>query len=121
MVHVFQMFNFLEPATKAMDSVGYFVKNIIPIHQRNQRNTLLSQSSFSMLGNKLPYPVELNPQDSTPGYMSPSYFSPNKVDKSTSTQDDGIIVNHPPSNYSYSKKTKDYKPTCLPSHHYPMM
>ncbi|CAG8660898.1 2643_t:CDS:2 [Funneliformis mosseae] len=35
MVHVFQMFNFLEPATKALDSVGYFVKNIIPIYQRN--------------------------------------------------------------------------------------
>nr|CAG8483450.1 13515_t:CDS:2 [Entrophospora candida] len=51
MVHVFQMFNFLEPATKAMDSVGYFVKNIIPIHQRN---ILLSQtyhhSNYSIPG-----------------------------------------------------------------------
>ncbi|CAG8825208.1 7994_t:CDS:1, partial [Racocetra persica] len=35
MVHVFQMFNFLEPSIKAMDSVGYFVRNVLPIHQRN--------------------------------------------------------------------------------------
>ncbi|CAJ0903737.1 1245_t:CDS:2 [Entrophospora sp. SA101] len=59
MVHVFQMFNFLEPATKAMDSVGYFVKNIIPIHQRN---ILLSQtyhhSNYSIPGIQLPSPKQ---------------------------------------------------------------
>ncbi|CAG8672333.1 4_t:CDS:2 [Dentiscutata erythropus] len=43
MVHVFQMFNFLEPAIKAMDSVGYFVRNVIPIHQRN---TLISHNRY---------------------------------------------------------------------------
>ncbi|CAH1762183.1 10955_t:CDS:2 [Entrophospora sp. SA101] len=44
-------------ATKAMDSVGYFVKNIIPIHQRN---ILLSQtyhhSNYSIPGIQLPSP-----------------------------------------------------------------
>ncbi|CAB4422991.1 unnamed protein product [Rhizophagus irregularis] len=119
MVHVFQMFNFLEPAAKAMDSVGYFVKNIIPIHQRN---TLLSQANhkrYSVLGYNLQCPVELlRSQNPTPGHMSP--LPSNKVDKSTSTQEDGIIINHPSSNNYYSKR-KDNKTTSLPSQNYPMM
>lgn len=120
MVHVFQMFNFLEPAAKAMDSVGYFVKNVIPIHQ----STLSSQANhkrYSVLGYNLQRPVELlRSQNSTPGHMSPLAFPSNKVDKSTSTQEDGIIINHPSSNNYYSKR-KDNKPTSLPSHNYPML
>jgi hypothetical protein len=120
MVHVFQMFNFLEPAAKAMDSVGYFVKNIIPIHQRN---TLLSQTNhkrYSVLGYNLQCPVELSrSQNSTPDHTSSPVFPLNKVDKSTSTREDGIIINHPPSNNYFSKR-KDNRPTSLPSHNYPM-
>lgn len=118
MVHVFQMFNFLEPATKAMDSVGYFVKNIIPIHQR----TLLSQANhtkYSVLGYNLQCPVELlRSQNPTPSHMNP--LPSNKVDKSTSTQEDGIIINHPSSNNYYSKR-KENKPTSSPSQNYSMM
>ncbi|CAI2180519.1 6031_t:CDS:2 [Funneliformis geosporum] len=120
MVHVFQMFNFLEPATKALDSVGYFVKNIIPIYQRN---TLLHQANrgrFSMPDYKLPRPVELTQQSSTCGYTSPTDLPPIKVDKSTSTHEDGIIV-HSTSNNPYSRRTKENKPTSAPSHHRPMM
>ncbi|RIB18232.1 Alpha/Beta hydrolase protein [Gigaspora rosea] len=41
MVHVFQAFNFLEQSIKALDSVGYFVRYVLPIHQRN---TLISHN-----------------------------------------------------------------------------
>ncbi|RUS33350.1 Alpha/Beta hydrolase protein [Jimgerdemannia flammicorona] len=46
MVHVFHAFNFLEPAKKAMESVGGFVKNVVPtVHKyQAQVSKLLKQS-----------------------------------------------------------------------------
>ncbi|KAG9293894.1 hypothetical protein G9A89_019232 [Geosiphon pyriformis] len=35
MIHVFQTFGFLEPAQKAVDAAGYWVKNVLPLHHRN--------------------------------------------------------------------------------------
>ncbi|RUS22207.1 Alpha/Beta hydrolase protein [Endogone sp. FLAS-F59071] len=47
MVHVFHAFNFLEPAKKAMESVGGFVKNVVPTVHKYQ-----AQVSKLRLGNR---------------------------------------------------------------------
>ncbi|CAG8718219.1 8935_t:CDS:2, partial [Funneliformis mosseae] len=56
----------------------------------------------------------------TCGYTSLTDLPPIKVNKSTSTHEDGIIF-HPSSNNHYSRRTKDTKPTSATSHQRPMI
>ncbi|CAG8521780.1 9798_t:CDS:2 [Acaulospora morrowiae] len=94
MVHVFQLFNYLESSVKAMDSVGSFVRMVIPIHQRS---TLFTHT------NKRYTPSELKLSSPSESLMptGPHKWSfanqiPVRCDKSTCTKEDQIIFDKAP-------------------------
>ncbi|CAG8598250.1 3055_t:CDS:2 [Ambispora leptoticha] len=134
MIHVFQTFSFLEPAQKAVDAAGYWVKNVLPLHQINInlqkiRPRTLSMPDFTksnepLVSNSLYNDDSLRSTQSTPTmpatediansgdetgistpgelsseenklkgmtFFGPSEPLPTKCDKSTSTDEDGII------------------------------
>ncbi|CAG8485879.1 13664_t:CDS:2 [Ambispora gerdemannii] len=69
MIHVFQTFGFLEPAQKAVDAAGYWVKNVLPLHQKNinllQKTSHSSTFSGPLISNSL-YRDNLRSTQSTP-------------------------------------------------------
>ncbi|CAG8709089.1 9591_t:CDS:2, partial [Acaulospora morrowiae] len=58
MVHAFQMFNFLESSVKAMNSVGHFVRTVIPIHQKATSRPQASHREYTPFVPRLPLTIQ---------------------------------------------------------------
>jgi len=84
MPHVFQAFTFLDQARKAMDAVGYFVKNVVPLEQQKAAN----RNPFNSHQRNYSLPLFLS---RATGPVS------QKVDKATCTTEDRIITPSPQS------------------------
>jgi len=98
MVHVFQAFDFLDSAKKALESASDFVRNTAPLHQRRNPSYQLP------FHRKFAFPVfDLDAFEATSAIPEPSIISSctptelleptalSKMDKATSTEEDDIV------------------------------
>ncbi|CAG8477600.1 4349_t:CDS:2 [Paraglomus occultum] len=98
MVHVFQAFDFLDSAKKALESAGDFVRNTIPLQRRRNPSYQLP------FHRKFAFPVfDLDTFEVTSAIPEPSIISSctptellepttlSKLDKATSTEEDDIV------------------------------